>query len=151
MTTTGKLPKQATGPILRWKQVSGVRTAVVLLNEESGAEGLVSPPDEAPLNWWEMLRKGDVVSALIREESRKFSNTFIGKCLDPEKQPNKLKTTVRNRERGHEELRRSDLILPPRYAEALQKARRLAGDPDTATWASRLVMAHLTPFLSEEN
>ncbi|WP_066906736.1 hypothetical protein [Synechococcus sp. MIT S9509] len=137
---------------MRFKQLSnGGRQAVVGLNPEKKSEGLIWHPDSAPSGWWEQLHEGDEISVLIREKSDRFENTFIGNCSSPEDQPNKLKTALRNRQRGQRDLKRSDIMLPPEYAEALQHVRRAVGDPDTITYASRIVMAHLGPVVASLN
>jgi len=145
------LPRTVTVPILRRKEIAGKQHAfIVQLNAERNIEAIAWHPDGSTNGAWDLLEAGDELTVTIREESVKYPGTFVGKADPWDQQPNKLKTAVRNRERGLGELRRSDLILPPAYADALQRARRAAGDPDTATWASRLVMAHLTPFLRQE-
>lgn len=146
------LPRTVTAPILRRKELQGKPPAyIVLLNAERNVEGIAWHPDATTNGAWELLEAGDELTVVIREESTKFPGTYVGKAADWDEQPNKLKTAIRNRKRGQSELKRSDIMLPPRYAEALQRARRAAGDPDTATRASRLVMAHLTPFLKEQS
>ena len=144
------LPRTVLVPILRRKEIAGKQLAfIVQLNAERNVEAIAWHPDNTTNGAWDLLEAGDELTVTIREESAKFPGTFVGKAEHCDSQPNKLKTAVRNRKRGEAELRRSDLMLPPAYAEALQRARLAAGDPDTATWASRLVMAHLTPFLKE--
>lgn len=148
-----ELPCTRTVPILRRKELNNGKphAFIVQLNAERNIEAIAWHPDDTTHGAWDLLAAGDELSVIIREESQKYPGTFVGKAASWDDQPNKLKTAVRNRKRGADELRRSDLMLPPAYAEALQRARRAAGDPDTATWASRLVMAHLTPFLQQDS
>jgi len=144
------LPRTVTVPILRRKEIAGKQHAfIVQLNAERNVEAIAWHQDGTTNGAWDLLEAGDELADTIREESKKFPGTFVGKAEGWDSQPNKLKTTIRNRKRAEAELRRSDLMLPPAYAEELQRARRAAGNPDTATWASRIVMAHLTPFLKE--
>jgi hypothetical protein len=144
------LLRTVTVPILRRKEIAGKQHAfIVQLNAERNVEAIAWHPDSTTNGAWDLLEAGDELTVTIREESTKFPGTFVGKAEPWDSQPNKLKTDIRKRKREEAELRRSDILLTPAYAEALQRARRLAGDPDTATWASRLVMAHLTPSLKE--
>ena len=137
-------------PILRRKEIAGKQHSfIVQLNAERNVEAIAWHQDGTTNGAWDLLEAGDELADTIREESKKFPGTFVGKAEEWDSQLNKLKTTIRNRKRAEGELRRSDLMIPPAYAEELQRARRAAGDPDTATWARRIVMAHLTPFLKE--
>jgi hypothetical protein len=121
----------------------------VLLNAESKVEGIIWHPDGPTNGAWDLLTAGDELTVTIREKSAKFPGTFVGKADPWDTQPNKLKTAIRNRQRGQAELRRSDIELPPAYADALQRVRRAVGDPDTKTYASRIVMAHLGPVVAQ--
>ena len=144
------LPRTVTVPILRRRELAGKTHAfVVLLNAERNVEAIAWHPDESTNGAWGLLEAGDELTVTIREESAKYPGTYVGKAEPWDKQPNKLKTAVRNRERGLGELRRSDIELPPAYADALQVVRRAVGDPDTKTYASRIVMAHLGPVVAQ--
>lgn len=141
------LPQRRTVPIDRWRQFDGQRAAVTVLNPESNIDCFTLPLDENG-KWFEELRAGDVVTVDVERQTDRCKNTFIGKVAPLNEQPNKLQTAVRMRQRGQEDLRRSEIMLPPDYAEALKYARIAANDPDTKTYASRIVMAHLGPVLA---
>ena len=144
------LPRTVTVPILRRKEIAGKQHAfIVQLNAERNVEAIAWHPDGSTNGAWDLLEAGDELTVTIREESTKYPGTFVGKADLWDQQPNKLKTAVRNRERGLGELRRSDIELPPAYADALQVVRRAVGDPDTKTYASRIVMAHLGPVVAQ--
>jgi len=137
-----------TVPILRRKEIARkLYGFIVHLNAERNVEAIAWHPDSTTNGAWDLLEAGDELSVSLREESKKFHGIFVGKAEEWDAQPNKLKIAIRNRKLGEAELRSSDLMLPPAYTEARQRARRAAGNPDTATWASRLVMAYLTPLL----
>ena len=139
-----------TVPILRRKEIARkLYDFIVHLSAERNVEAIAWHPDSTTNGEWDSLEAGDELMVTIREESKNCPGTFIGKAEEWDAQPKLLKIAIRNRKLGEAELRSSDLMLPPAYTEARQRARRAAGNPDTATWASRLAMAYLTPFLKE--
>lgn len=140
-----KFPQRRTVPIVRWRQFEGQRAAITTLNSETELECLTFAPDEKG-EWFAQLRIDDMVTVDVERPADRPKN-YIGKVAPLSKQPNVLQTAIRKRQRGQENLRRSDIELSPDLAEALQYARRLVGDPDTKTYASRVMTVHLAPFL----
>ena len=142
-----QLPQRRTVPIDRWRQFEGQRAAVTILKAETKIDCFTLPPDENG-KWFEELRENDIVTVDVQRQSAKYRKTFIGQVAPLSEQPNTLQTAIRNRQRKQEGYRESDIALPPEYTKALQYARKAAGDPDTKTYASRIVMAHLGPVLA---
>ena len=116
---------------------------------KGGKNILVFYPDKGDGSYLPLIQEDDTVKVSVREPAR--TGGLIANLLPRDKQPRNIQNEFRRHEQRlttGTELNRSDIELPPKYAEALRYVRRAVGDPDTKTYASRIVMAHLGPVVA---
>jgi len=117
---------------------------------EGGKAIKVWRPDEGDFSHLSLIQKGDTMKVSVLGHARK-PGEWKSHLLPRDQQTRNIQNELRRREQRLEtgsELRRSDIELPPAYADALRHVRIAVGDPDTKTYASRIVMAHLGPVVA---
>ena len=107
-------------------------------------------PNAGDFSHLALIQKGDTVKVNVLGQARK-PGEWRSHLLPRDEQPRNIQNELRRREQSlatGTELNRSDIELLPEYAETLRYVRRAVGDPDTKTYASRIVMAHLGPVVA---